>query len=147
MLIRHGDLLFSKTIKEVSTHSAGDNGCDTNTIGPALDAETPAEADQSPFRGMVGRCIGPGTSRGSRGNSDDMSRVLPPHQRQRGFGKQKRTAQIDINNLVPLLNGHLVDGDGMIYRRAVDHDVQASEMRFHRLHSFKNSLCIAHVTL
>src|SRR5437764_6987722 len=130
MLIRHGDLLFSKTIKEVSTHAAWDNGCDTNTISPSLDAETPAEADQSPFRGMVGRCIGPGTSRGRRGNIDDMSRVLPPHQRQRGFGEQKWAAQIDINNLVPLLNGHLVDGDGMIDRSAVDHDGKVSEMSF-----------------
>src|SRR5205807_936319 len=120
--------LSGKTIKEVSTHSAGDNSRDTNTIGPSLDAETPAEADQSPFRGMVGRRIGPGTSRRSRGNINDMSRVLPPHQRQRGFGKQKRAAQIDINNLVPLLNSHLIDRDGMIDRRAVDHDVQASEM-------------------
>src|SRR6266516_2085666 len=147
MLIWHRDTLFDKTIKEMRTHSSGDNGCDTNTISPALDAEASAEANQSPFGGMVGRCIGPGTSRGSRGNIDDVSRVLPPHHRHRSLGQQERTAQIDINNLVPLLNAHLIDRDGTIDRCTVDHDVQASEMRFHCFDSFKDGLCIAHITL
>ena len=76
-----------------------------------------------------------------------MSGVLPLHHRHCGLGQQEWAAQVDVNNLVPLLDGHLIDRDGMIDRRTVDNDVQASEMRFHRFNSFKDGLCIAHVAL
>src|SRR5436305_13290183 len=76
-----------------------------------------------------------------------MARVLSSHERQRGLCQQKWPAQVDIDHLVPLLNGHLIDRERVIDRRAIDDDIQAAEMCIYRLDSFEDSLSIADIAL
>ena len=61
-----------------------------------------------------------------RGDHDDPAAAALEHVRQRGLGKKERPGQVDSDDLVPFVFGHvghrLVDGDAGV----VDQDVQAA---------------------
>src|SRR5205823_145165 len=96
---------------------------------------------------MVGRGIRPRAGGSGRCNVEDMSRMLSLHNRQRCFGEQEWPTQIDADYLVPLLNCHFVDRDGMVDCGTVHDDIYTSELFVNCLDGAKDGICVADIAL
>src|SRR5256714_13698252 len=59
-LVGHGDALLDEAVEEVCAHAAGDDRRDPDAVGAAFHAQRAAEADETPFGGMIRRGTRPG---------------------------------------------------------------------------------------
>ena len=147
LLFWHGNILLDETVKEVRAHTAWNDGRYPDTIFATLDAEAATEADETPFGGMIGRSIGPGAGGCRRGDIEDVTGVMPPHNLHGGFCHDKWPAQVDINYFIPLLDSHFLHRKRMVNCRTVDNDIQASKLLINRLDCGDDIYSTAHVAL
>ena len=130
-----GDDLLADRLGNAREHARHDGpGRDAVHGDPelgVLEREGAGEADDARLRGrVVGLADVP--ERADRRRVDDAPPAMLSHPRQRGLGAEERALEVDREDLVPLLLGHLVAHRVAVDPGVVDEHVQPAELRRRR---------------